>query len=175
MCHPPMMEFCERCGQWAGPSGPTPEELEAYQRTLLTFEEVADALNVDESTLRWWVWNRVIPTAQYAPGYFNPQMIARWVREKARTAGTAEEIEAYQRTLLTFEEVADLLNVDEYILQWWVWNGFIPTAPYAYSGPNLPPYFDAKVIVKWIRERASKGGLAHLASGQILSKRKKRA
>jgi hypothetical protein len=56
MCHPSMMEFCERCGQWAGPElyQPTPEELEAYKGTLLTFEQVADLvkMDMDEETLR---------------------------------------------------------------------------------------------------------------------------
>ena len=79
MCHPAIMEFCDKCGEWAGPSGPTPEDLEAYKRTLLTFAQAADLVkgNIDEDTLRLLVRYGYVPTAPVASGYFNPVTITQ--------------------------------------------------------------------------------------------------
>ena len=77
-CHPPMVEFCEKCGEWAAPAGPTPVEREVYHRKLITFEEAMNLLNVDEDVLR----RLDIPTASYCVGHYDPARFARWLRQQ---------------------------------------------------------------------------------------------
>ena len=97
-CHPPMMEFCHICGEWAGPEPYSAEQWRTYKQSLLTLDQVAALVGslIDRDTLTLLVRRHYIPADPYIPNHFRPLVIAD-LRERLKTPEVIEKLAEWKR------------------------------------------------------------------------------
>jgi hypothetical protein len=97
-CHPPMMEFCHICGEWAGPELYSAVEWRTYKQSLLTFDQVAAMVEsvIDRDTLNMLVNRQYIPSDPYFSGYFRPLVIAD-LRERLKNSEVIERLAEWKK------------------------------------------------------------------------------
>ena len=99
-CHPPMMEFCHICGEWAGPKRErlSAEQWKNYRLSLLTFDQVAALVEsvIDRDTLGMLVVRGFIPSDPYIPNHFRPHIIAQ-LQERLKTPAVIEKLAEWKK------------------------------------------------------------------------------